>query len=132
MKGVKNNYLLILDFRSNSNGKGPFVGKYCVNVRELENLTLPLLNTNSSGQQLLVVDEVGKMELKSKKFEMAVKNCIMKSVLLATVPYELRQPLPLVDQLKNHPKAKIIVVTKENRNRLLNELVEDILKIIKS
>ncbi|KAM7357137.1 cancer-related nucleoside-triphosphatase isoform 2-T2 [Cochliomyia hominivorax] len=107
--------------RLDPNGKGPYVGKYCVHVKDFEDLTLPLLSTHSPKPDLLVIDEVGKMELKSKKFEVAVKNCIMKTVILATVPYELRQPLALVDQLKNYPNAQIIVVTRENRNRLKNE-----------
>lgn len=111
--------------------KGPFVGKYCVNVNGFEDIALPVIHPNT-GEKLLVIDEVGKMELKSQKFEKAVENCIMKTVLLATVPYDLRQPLPLVEKLKNHPKAQIIVVTKENRNQLQDEVLGKIFKLIKS
>ncbi|KNC24423.1 hypothetical protein FF38_14176 [Lucilia cuprina] len=110
---------------------GPFVGKYQVYVKDFEELALPLL-CSSTERDLLVIDEVGKMELKSRKFEMAVQNCIMKTFILATVPYELRQPLPLIDTLKNHPKAQIIVVTKENRNSLQDEIVNKILQLIKN
>ncbi|XP_037818713.1 cancer-related nucleoside-triphosphatase homolog [Lucilia sericata] len=112
-----------------ANKIGPFVGKYQVYVKDFEELALPLLYT-STGRDLLVIDEVGKMELKSKKFEMAVQNCIMKTFLLATVPYELRQPIPLIDKLKNHPKAEIFVVTKGNRNCLQDEIVNKIFKLI--
>ncbi|XP_065360854.1 cancer-related nucleoside-triphosphatase [Calliphora vicina] len=117
--------------RLDRTGKGPFVGKYCVYVTEFEELALPLLHPGS-GHNLLVIDEVGKMELKSKEFEMAVENSIMKNILFATVPYELRQPLPVIDRLKNHPKAQIIVVTKENRNYLKSEIIAKILKLIKA
>ena len=106
------------------------MGKYLIHLQDFENLTLPVLNPKQN-QDLLIVDEIGKMELKSKKFESAIMYWLMKTFLFATIPYELRQAIPLIDKLKSHPKAHIIVVTKENRNRLKSEIVENILKILK-
>ncbi|XP_073843494.1 cancer-related nucleoside-triphosphatase homolog [Musca autumnalis] len=116
--------------RTDANIKCPFVGKYAVFVKEFEDLALPLLR-QSKTLQLLVMDEIGKMELKSKRFESAVYNCVeVGATIFATVPFEMRQPLPLVEKLKTHPKAKTIVVTKENRNHLQNEIVDILLKMI--
>lgn len=72
------------------------------------------------------------MELKSKKFESAIYSRLdfETFIILATIPYEMRQPLALVETLKSHPESKIIVVTKENRNRLQSEVVDCILKMI--
>lgn len=106
------------------------MGKYFIHLQDFENLTLPVLNPRHN-QDLLIIDEIGKMELKSKKFESAIMYWLMKTFLFATIPYELRQPIPLIDKLKSHPKAHIIIVTKENRNRLKSEIVENILKILK-
>ncbi|XP_005177692.2 cancer-related nucleoside-triphosphatase homolog [Musca domestica] len=116
--------------RVDANIKGPYVGKYGVFVKDFEDTTLPLLR-QSQTLQLLVMDEIGKMELKSKRFECSVYNCLeVGSTILATVPFEMRQPLPLVEKLKTHPKAKTIVVTKENRNNLQKEIIEALLDMI--
>lgn len=117
--------------RECKNGIGPFVGKYCVHVKDFERIALPAISL-SPGQDLLVIDEVGKMELKSKNFETLVQNCIMKTILLATIPDNLHQRLHLVDKLKTHPNAQIIVVTKRNRNHLQSEIIKLILDMVKS
>lgn len=105
------------------------MGKYLVHLQNFENLILPLLNPKEN-QDLLILDEIGKMELKSKKFESAVTYWLTKTFFFATIPYESRQPIPFVDKIRNHPKSHIIVVTKENRSYLKNEIVMIILKMI--
>ncbi|XP_061391033.1 cancer-related nucleoside-triphosphatase homolog [Musca vetustissima] len=117
--------------RVDANIKGPYVGKYGVFVKEFEDLALPLLRQVKT-LQLLVLDEIGKMELKSKRFESAVYNCLEAGgTILATVPFEMRQPLTLVEKLKKHPHSKTIVVTKDNRNHLQSEIIEYLLNTIK-
>uniref|UniRef100_A0A1I8QCP7 AAA+ ATPase domain-containing protein n=1 Tax=Stomoxys calcitrans TaxID=35570 RepID=A0A1I8QCP7_STOCA len=116
--------------RSEVNHRGPYVGKYAVFVKKFEDLVLPLLRIREA-PQLLVLDEIGKMELKSKKFESAVYACLdARITILATIPFELRQPIPLVEKLKSLCQNKIVVVTKENRNQLPYEILENILNII--
>ena len=54
---------------------GPKVGQYSVNVREFEKIALRNLNEDVlRGANLVVVDEVGKMESFSKKFEARVRQ----------------------------------------------------------
>ena len=54
---------------------GPKVGQYSVNVREFEKIALRSLNEDVlSGANLVVVDEVGKMESFSKKFQSRVRQ----------------------------------------------------------
>ena len=60
---------------SPGNQTGPKVGQYSVNVTEFEKIALRSLNADVlRGATLVVVDEVGKMESFSKKFEARVRQ----------------------------------------------------------
>ena len=107
-----------------SGGSGqPMVGKYSVCLASFEEVALPALRIGLSttehvrgdqvpqhGEQaslqqtpiLLVVDEIGKMELFSQKFEEEVRRLFDQPdvVVLATVPLQSKhRSLSLVDQL---------------------------------
>ncbi|SPP76904.1 nucleoside-triphosphatase THEP1 [Drosophila guanche] len=112
------------------NLRRPKVGKYSVYVQDFEDLTLPLLLEGSqSGCELLVIDEVGKMELLSKRFEAAMASVLQQQrLLLATIPQSNRQSLPLVERLKSLPGVVIYEVTKGNRDALVNEITECIIQ----
>ena len=60
---------------STRNQTGPRVGQYLVNVPEFEEIALRSLNDDMlRGASLVVVDEVGKMESFSKRFEARVRQ----------------------------------------------------------
>ena len=59
----------------------PTVGKYVVDVPAFESVALPCLATASDGEQpqLLLVDEVGKMEALSERFVKAIEQTLATS-----------------------------------------------------
>ncbi len=57
-------------------GKGPRVGHYRVNLDDLEKISLSAFET-ALARDLIVVDEVGPMELQSNKFVQAVEKVIV-------------------------------------------------------
>lgn len=100
------------------------VGKYSVQLQEFENLCLHKVDTHDEAS-LLVIDEIGTMELLSERFREIIDNILAsdkKLKLFATVP--LRNANPLIQQLKDHPRAQVFHVTKSNRDHL----VENVLK----
>lgn len=110
----------------------PKVGKYSVYVEDFEQLTLPLLQTDAkSGTKLLVIDEIGKMELFSKNFTAVVDSLLQQQYpLLATIPSQSRQPIALVERLRSSCNARVYQVTKANRDTLVNDVAAEILKIL--
>lgn len=110
----------------------PKVGKYSVYVDDFEQLTLPLLKTDAnSATKLLVIDEIGKMELFSKSFAAAVDALLQQQYpLLATIPIQSRQPIALVERLRSSCNARVYQVTKANRDTLVNDVAGDILEIL--
>ncbi|XP_017122373.1 nucleoside-triphosphatase THEP1 [Drosophila elegans] len=103
----------------------PKVGKYSVFIQDFEDLTLPLLAKKDSGPEpeLLVIDEVGKMELLSKRFESAVGELLRKKrPLVVTIPE--KSSLILVEQLRKTSGSILYQVTKTNRNTLSTEIAD--------
>lgn len=121
-------------FRSkpSDNLKRPRIGKYSVYIQEFEDLALPVLSSDNHNRQLLVIDEIGKMELISKKFETAVNFCIEKCIILATIPQKMYHSLLLVQKLETNPKTRLFVISKDNRNKLQVEIVKTVLNALKN
>ncbi|EDV96933.1 nucleoside-triphosphatase THEP1 [Drosophila grimshawi] len=113
------------------NQRRPKVGKYAVYVQDFENVTLPLLQLAPHSQQLLIIDEIGKMELLSHRFESAINELMrQKQLILATIPSQTRQPMPIVERLRNAPDSFIYQVTKANRDALTDDITEHVRKTL--
>lgn len=105
------------------------VGKYNVYVSDFEAICMKYLESHD--ESLLVIDEIGKMELFSKKFETAVKNFLKNDnnlKILATVP--LKANINLVDQLKKHKNARLFHITKSNRDEIYSEIYDALQNMI--
>lgn len=120
--------------RSSGSGQ-PVVGKYCVSVPSFEEVALPALREglpptdhvrvgqlSQPGEEvavqrtpiLIVVDEIGKMELFSRKFEEEARNLFDQPlvVVLATVPlHSKHRSLSLVDQLVSRKDVNLYEVS---------------------
>ncbi|XP_064552449.1 nucleoside-triphosphatase THEP1 [Drosophila montana] len=113
------------------NLRRPKVGKYAVYVKDFEDLALPLLKVTPQSQQLLIIDEIGKMELLSRRFEAAVNELVkQKQPILVTIPLHTRQPIPIVERLKNSPDAVTFHVTRNNRDGLTQDITEYIVNAL--
>ncbi len=101
-------------------GKGfPQVGKYRVYLDSFERLALPNIKEGSPGV-LLVIDEIGKMELFSKDFQEAVSAALDSEIpVLATVGYG---KLPYIEKLFRRQDAIYAEVTPESRNHLVSRI----------
>ncbi|KAJ8985615.1 hypothetical protein NQ317_015108 [Molorchus minor] len=101
-------------------GEMPTVGQYVVHLDDFEKLALPIFEKS---KKLLVIDEIGKMELFSTRFEERVKKVIESRdvKVIATVPIKGGS---LVQQIKKNRDTKLITVNQDNRDCLLDEIVE--------
>jgi nucleoside-triphosphatase len=98
-------------------GQGrPRVGRYGVDVEAIERLGVATLRRAMLEGRLIVVDEIGKMELFCGPFKDAVLQAVGgPHTVLATV---MASPNPWVDSLKMMPQVEIWEVTVKNRDRL--------------
>ncbi|XP_068920965.1 cancer-related nucleoside-triphosphatase isoform X1 [Petaurus breviceps papuanus] len=105
------------------------VGQYVVDLLSFEQLALPVLKNAdagpSPGKRVCIIDEIGKMELFSQTFIHAVRQTLSSpgTVILGTIPIPKGKPLTLVEEIRNRNDVKVLNVTKENRDSLLQEIV---------
>lgn len=111
-----------------SNSTGPRVGKYSVDVKSFEDVSLPTLNPPTLPKTVIVIDEIGKMELFSKAFQDAVHKIFnsLNCVIIATVPVSKGKPFPIVDELLSRKDTVLFTVTRECRDHMINEVVSKI------
>ena len=98
---------------------GPRVGRYVVHVSEFEAVALPQLEIRP-GLELLVIDEIGKMECLSPAFVAAARRALAAPVpLLATVALAGGG---LIAEAKRAPGVAVVSVSPENRDALPAQL----------
>ncbi|MBU0528086.1 DUF2478 domain-containing protein [Candidatus Micrarchaeota archaeon] len=73
-------YVVDVETRKNAiladvNGDGPKVSKYHVNIKSFEDVAVPAMKKFKQ-YDVIVVDEIGRMELKSKKFAQALEEVL--------------------------------------------------------
>lgn len=102
------------------------IGKYGVELSALETLAIAALQDAVEHNKLVVIDEIGPMEILSAHFRQVVLDILGSgaSVLGSIVG---RSTL-FTDQIKSRPEITLIDVTPENRE----ELVDKILGLIKN
>lgn len=106
----------------------PKVGQYSVKLMSFESLALPALTVKDQQKHIIVIDEIGKMELFSQNFIRTVKS-IMKNdkvLLFATIPVARGKPLPLVEELRHDNCTKLFEITKENRTYIQEDILQSI------
>lgn len=98
------------------------VGKYGVDVETFESAVCPEIEVGLDAGALIVIDEIGKMELFSERFRRVVLQTLRSGCpLLATI---LQKSHPFTDPLKARLDVEVIPVTVASRDRLVGALVE--------
>lgn len=103
-------------------GEGrPRVGRYGVDVEAIERVGVAALRRAMEQGRIVVVDEIGKMELFCGPFKDAVLQAISgPHTVLATV---MAHPNPWTDALKALPVVTLWEVTEKNRDRLPEQVL---------
>lgn len=96
---------------------GPKIGKYRVNMTDLEVIGVGAVLDAIQKADILAVDEIGPMELSSTAFNNALIKAVESSKpMLGTIHYGLSNPL--VNSIKTRDETEILKVTYENREDL--------------
>jgi len=101
-------------------GDGPRVGKYRVCLRDLEEVGARAVERAVREAEVVVIDEVGPMELFCEAFARAVEAALdSKKTMVVVVHAKSRHPL--AERIRE--ESRLFVVTEENRDRLPEEIV---------
>lgn len=101
--------------------RGPRVGRFQVDVASFERVGVGALEAAVREAELIVVDEIGKMELCSPRFVKALAAALESpKPLLGTV---LQAPHPWIDALKRRPDVELYRLSERNRADLQDALL---------
>jgi len=112
---------------SHKNFKSKYrVGKYGVGINTLDKIGVKEIEDSLEKGKIIIIDEIGKMELFSKGFQDVVWRALeSKNPLVATIIFVKH---PFADKVKKRTDVKVFEVTKKNRNELVEVLVKKLKK----
>jgi nucleoside-triphosphatase len=97
------------------------VSKYNVDINSLNEVGISAIQQALKQNDLIVIDEIGKMELLSPQFQEVVLQAIQSGKkVLGTVMFTSH---PFADEVKRRPEVTTLVVSGTNRNDVLNEIL---------
>jgi nucleoside-triphosphatase len=127
----------ILDLNSGRRGwlahvnqkAGPQVGKYRVNLEDLDGLGAQAIIDALGNCDVVAVDEVGPMELFSAKFKEAVRKALeSRKLVIAVVHWRANDRL--ISEAKSREDSETFTVTHENRDKLPEVIAEKAVKFL--
>ncbi|MHC1635514.1 MAG: NTPase [Candidatus Methanospirareceae archaeon] len=103
------------------NQQGPKVGKYGVNMKDLDDLGAKAIREAKLKADIIIIDEIGPMELKSRNFIDAVEEAMDSDKnMIVTVHQRSREGL--VRKIKDN--FEMFEVTEENRGGMAEEILK--------
>jgi nucleoside-triphosphatase len=102
---------------------GPRIGRFHVKDEDLDRIGAEAILSAIKHADLIVIDEVGPMELTSPRFKDAVRDALAcDKALLGTVHRSAQDPL--VQAIRTDRTVEVIEVTRQNRDSLPNVLLQ--------
>jgi nucleoside-triphosphatase len=97
------------------------ISRYGVDTAALDRVGVSALRRAVHETDLIVIDEIGKMELISPQFREAVTQAINSDKkILGTI---MLNPHPLADEIKRRPEIETLLVTRDNRIDVMEKVL---------
>jgi len=108
--------------------KSPYrVGKYSVDVDGFEAIGVEAIRKAMPTKELIIIDEIGKMELFSKKFRDVVIQALNTGRVVATIK---KGRSGFIDKIKSRRDVRLLEVNLENRDTLLSEVTKTTVNLV--
>jgi len=127
-RGVREGFRLItLDGKevvlSRTGMRGPYrVGKYGVDIEALNAVGVPAVIRAIERADLVVIDEIGRIELFSEAFREAVDRAIGSGrKVLGTI---MLNSHPWADEIKKRPGVELLSLTRDSYSRVLADVLD--------
>ncbi len=99
------------------------VGRYKVNIEVLENIGVKAIEDADENCDIIIIDEVGRMEVESERFVEVVKRVLEEDKpLILTLHKKSRNPL--LQDIRRRDDVRILEVTPINRNLLPYKIIK--------
>ncbi|TFG28316.1 MAG: hypothetical protein EU532_05600 [Promethearchaeota archaeon] len=98
------------------------LGKYSVFVKEFENYIDTLFNIEDREINLIIIDEIGKMELYSEKFQELIKKLFKSNIpIIATIGEKMKHSVK--DYILRLPNTKLLNLTRDNNEKVFQTIL---------
>jgi len=109
---------------------GPQVSKYRVNLNDLDQIGVNAIQNAVKSAEVVIVDEIGPMELFSSAFKQVIKDAVdSQKLVLGVIHHSARDPI--ISSIKGRTDAEIVEVTMGNRQQLHNILIQKATQFLK-
>lgn len=109
---------------------GPQVSKYRVNLHDLDQIGVNAIQNALKSAEVVIIDEVGPMELFSSRFKQVINDAIdSQKLVLGVIHHSVRDPL--INSIKKRDDTEIVEVTMENRQHIHNLLIQKATQFLK-
>ena len=113
------------ELASDSTSLGPRVGRYRVNIAGLRDVGAKSLEEAGARADVIVIDEVGPMELTSAEFRKAAEGCLLsRKPMLAVIHEQMKDPL--LEKFRDAEGATLTEVTLHNRDGLPQKIAGEL------
>lgn len=103
------------------------VGKYGVNLKDIDDVAVPSINLDAD---IIVIDEIGKMECLSKNFIQKVFSALDSSKIVVGTIKEKGDEI--INKIKSRNDVEIIKLTFENRDKIPHLIFEKVTKLFQN
>lgn len=106
------------------------IGKYYVDVDSLNSVGVHAIRHALKSSEVVVIDEIGKMELLSEEFRTTLLNALADpKPVLGSI---MQGKDELTDQIKDRDDVAVFEVTEESRSYLVNEIILRIQRLVEN
>ena len=118
-------WLAHVEFKS-----GPRVGKYTVNLDDLNNVGVQAILKAIEKADVICIDEIGPMELYSREFKEAVLKAFDSGKPVVATIHIRADRDPFARSIKRRKDAELYVLDLSNRNSVPSQICEKILSLL--
>lgn len=106
----------------------PKVGKYGVNLEDIERIAVPSINKAVMTNKIVIIDEIGKMEILSPSFRCAVITALdSPRPVLGTIPEKGNR---FLKSIRKREDVEIFIASLNNRDELPDLIVQRLRKFL--
>lgn len=106
------------------------IGRYGVDIEIFENFAINVLQDALSSKKIIVIDEIGFMQMLSTSFRKMVLDIVSDNhIVLGTVPIDSH---PEIDKIKHSKRVEVISLNQGNHNEISTSLKKSILNSLGS
>jgi len=105
------------------NSRSPYkVGRYGVNISAIDEVGVTALREGMKRSKIIIIDEIGRMEMYSSLFQKEVENVLDCSLPVLGVIQMKRNPF--LNRIRKRDDVTVIQVTPDNRDELPKRLFD--------